>query len=120
MATRADVYLGASDTAPKLRATLRKPNKVDGTQGDPYDLTGATVTFLIAPKDRSAPAVEGECDVLDQTAFPGVVEYDWGGFDTGAAGAYDARFKAVLAGDAGTVSVPNDRWLTVLVTADPG
>jgi hypothetical protein len=116
----ADVALGVTDNAPRLRATLYQPNKPDGTRGDPWPMFGGSCTVIIAPKDRSASAFVGTCSIVDDgTDNAGVVEFDWTGFDTATAKDYDFRFKGVTgAGD--RFSVPNAGWYSLAVTADPG
>ena len=115
----ADASLGVTDDAPILRATLMQPNEPNGVQGDPYDLTGATVNMVIAPKDKSAAVLVSPCTVLDQVTDLGGVTWDYAGLDTTDAKDFDFRFKGTLASGK-KFSVPNDGWYTLSITADPG
>ncbi len=108
-----------TDDAPALQATLRQPNKADGSPGDPWDLTGGTVDIVIGVKNGSAAAITGSCTLLDQTTDPGGVTYNWDDVDTSVPGTYELRFKGVLASGR-KFSVPNDRTGYVLeITGDP-
>lgn len=77
-----------------------------------FDLTGATVAFVLTPKARGAPAkVNAAATVVSATA--GTVQYNWGATDTDTIGEYFGEFVATFAG--GRRSYPQGGYLDIEV-----
>jgi hypothetical protein len=101
-----DIFLAAGDTAPVTQFTLRAPDDEQGNQGDPLDLTGATVVLRLQPKNRSASATSRAATILGDPTL-GETELDWA--TTGgpiAPGDYVCRYIVTTA-DGHQISVPN-------------
>lgn len=102
----ADFNIKAGDLLPAITAALRDPN------GEPIDLTGATVTFRMRKRGATALTVDDAATVVG-TATAGNVRYDWLAGNTDAHGLYDAEFRAELPG--GRETFPNDRFISVKI-----
>lgn len=105
-----DFSIKRNDTEPPLKATLE-----DG-DGDPVDVSGATVTFHMK-ESRSGQTVVDKPATLVNDGEDGQVKYSWDGEDTEDAGEYDAEFE-VEYGAGGVETFPNSGFLTVEVDED--
>lgn len=76
----ADFTMRAGDTAPLLTATLL------GADGNPANLTGATVKFHLRAKNSATAIVNAVATVV--SAIAGSVSYSWQAADTASAGDY--------------------------------
>lgn len=107
----ADFVLGQNATAPILTSTLNDEN------GDPVDLTGATVTIEISDEDETnGPRIE-DVDIVDPLAA--AVAYEWQAIDSAVPGTYDLRIEALLASGK-VMPWPSDRCWKLRVTPKPG
>ena len=107
------IKMKAGDTAPVVRATLLDEN------GDPVDLTGASVKFVMATT-TTPKIVKVEADCVLESAPAGVVAYEWAEGDTAtAAGEYVAEFEVVFA-DAKVQTFPTDGYIDVTIVDDLG
>ncbi len=94
------------DTLPVITATLT------GADGNPIDLTGASVKFNM--RRRSTPVIDhGTCTIVG-AATDGVVSYAWTAEDTANDGEYRAEFEITF-GDNSILTVPNDSDITVTI-----
>jgi hypothetical protein len=84
------IKLVQGDNAPQLKLTL-----TDGTTGDPIDLTGATATLHVKPKDSSTLAFSRAATMLSNAdRTNGICYIQWGATDLDrAAGYYDAEVE---------------------------
>lgn len=104
-------YIKQNDTSPSLRSFLR-----DG-DGDPIDLTGATVKFLMRPIGGTTLKINDSAVIV--TALSGLVQYEWEVGDTDTVGSYQAEFEVTYTG--GDVETfPNNGYIRVEVTDDLG
>lgn len=81
----ADWHMKKGDLAPSIKGQMIGPDGVT-----PVDLTGATVVFSMRPKDRSANAIGGECDISEDPVN-GWWRYDWQEEDTDELGWFDGE-----------------------------
>jgi hypothetical protein len=101
-----DIFLAAGDTAPVTQFTLRGPDNEDGSEGDPLDLTGATIVLRLQPKNRGTAAVSRAVTIVGDPTL-GETELDWA--TTGGAlapGDYVCRY-VVSTADGHQISIPN-------------
>lgn len=94
------------NTLPSLEATLLNPN------GQPVDLTGATITFSMRSRDNEAVVITGNALILD--AATGKVVYQWAPTNTQLAGAFIGEFDVVYSGGA-KESFPNSDYIQINV-----
>lgn len=99
----ADFIIKKGDTRPKFRATLYDES------GVVIDLTGASVTFVMAQPGQTAK-VNAAMTIVNPTG--GIVEYTWVTADVDTAGAFRAEIQVTLAGGA-KLTVPSDRYLGI-------
>ena len=85
-----DFTLGAGDKSPFLEETLFQPGTVT-----PVDLTGATITIRLAPRDRSTPAVVEAVTIAGVPTDGNVL---WQPLGTYAAGFWDYQWIVLLPG----------------------
>ena len=85
------------------------------SDGNPYDLTGATVVFTMRNVDTSVVKVNRSAAVLVDGPN-GKVRYDWGSADLDTVGSYDAEFEATLSGR--KLTVPSNNWISIKVIDD--
>lgn len=116
----ADFYIKKGDDEPALERVL------EGVNGNPANLTGATVRFLMKRVGASTPKVDAECEIVEDpeadppiTPEDGTVSYAWTGTDTDTAGEYDAEFEVTYAGGE-QETFPSDSYLRIRVTRDLG
>jgi hypothetical protein len=102
-------YVKQGDAGSKITATLY------GGDGQPANLTGATVRFLMRAPRGKAPKVNGVALVEDAAA--GVVSYTWQAQDLDAPGTYYAEWEVTYATGA-KQTFPSDRYLRVVVLDD--
>ena len=93
-----------------MTATLNDPD------GNPVDLTGATVTMKI--RDVLQAGASRTVNITITDADDAEVQYDWVTADSDIAGDYHFRIEAVLASGK-IMSWPNDRNWLLRVTPDP-
>ena len=105
----ADFSIKSHDRLPSIKATL------SGGGGQPLDLTGATVTFIMRNKSGGAPKVNAAAVVVDAAA--GSVRYDWLATDTDIAGSYQAEWQITWS-DGKQQTAPTLSYHTVDVLAD--
>ncbi len=101
-----------NDLQPYLRATLLEAD------GDPVDLAGKTVRFVMRADGAAEAKVDAVPVVVDEDA--GIVEYHWAEGDTDTPGTYKAEFK-VESDEAGErMTIPNSEYITVRVEKELG
>lgn len=111
MSPEADFLIRAGDTASVIQQTLEDEN------GNPVDLTGATVRFHLAPVTTNGTAVLDAAATVVQagSASMGVVKYTWVAGNTGVAGLYLAEWQVTYSG--GSVQTfPNGSYVLVRIT----
>lgn len=91
-------WIKQGDTSPSLEAVLTGPD------GQPVDLHGATVRFIM---ER---VVDAQAAIVDAEA--GKVRYDWKPGDTDRPGVFNAEFRVEYATGVRT-TVPNSGYVTV-------
>lgn len=108
-----DFTIKQGDTGPYIEATL-----LDAT-GAVVDLTGATVTFHMAPLNTRVLKVSAPASVI--TAASGLVRYGvpWLTTETDTDGLYYADFRAEW-GDETGVTFPNDGYLVIEIEPSLG
>jgi len=76
----------------------RSPSLFDviRVDGDPFDLSGSTVTFKMRPERSATPKVSAAGVVVN--ALTGEVRYDWQTVDVDTAGEYNAWWSVLLPG----------------------
>lgn len=103
--------LKVGDRLPTLRRTLR-----DG-DGDPIDLTGATVTFRMRPQPTgpTVPALKIAAGATTTIGAPtdGVVDFAWGASDSDTPGVFDGEFAVSIGGL--PMTVPSSGYVTVVI-----
>lgn len=110
----ADFTIKRNDTLPKIEATLQQNSIV-------YDLTGATVKFIMKKSGSGAAKVDASATVVD--ASGGQVEYAWDDVagDTDTEGDYNAEFE-VTTGSGEILTFPNGAdgtdYITIEITED--
>lgn len=114
----ADFNIKRGDTTPPIESELQD------NDGQPVDLTGASVRFLMKPRGGPTLTVDGAADV-DADPTTGRVSYSWVGpvgvtlGDTDEAGEYAAEWEVTFA-DGSVQTFPNSTYLNVLVKRDLG
>src|SRR5688572_10606776 len=88
-----------------------------GSDGNPVDLTGATVRFIMraiggAMKVDQAASIVG-------TPTAGRARYSWGATDTDTVGTFEAEFEVTF-GDGTKQTFPNRSYIPVAVVEDLG
>ena len=112
----ADFTIKRNDTLPKLEATLQQNNVV-------YNLTGATVKFIMKKEGSGTAKVNSAVTVVD--AASGQVEYAWDDVagDTDTEGDYNGEFE-VTTGSGEIITFPNGAdgtdYFTIEITEDLG
>lgn len=105
-----DATIGQYATGPALEEVMLDP------QGNPLDLSNATVTFVMAPRNRLAGAITGSAvteriDPIvneDGDVMPAwVARYAWNTGDTNISGYWDYHWIVAFPGG-DTVQVPTD------------
>lgn len=110
MSMTIDFFMKRNDTLPQMSAVLRDE------QGQPVDLTDATVRFHMKSVDGDTPKIDREGQsVGDPTT--GRVTYDWTTEDTDEAGVFFAEWEVSFAGG-DQATYPNDGYYVVQVLAD--
>jgi hypothetical protein len=105
-------YMKQGDTLPAIAATLA------GADGEPADLTGASVRFLMRTKGSSSSVlVDADATVVDPTE--GTVRYDWANGDTDTTGNHQAEWEVTFAGGE-KQTFPNNAYTTVSIKDDIG
>lgn len=105
----ADFILTQNDTFPPIRGTCLDEN------GDPVNLTGASVRFIMQPQDSETDTVDAAGVIADADA--GIVYYDWQAADTAVAGSFFAEFEVTYS--TGKVETfPRAEPLVILIRAD--
>jgi hypothetical protein len=104
----ADIVMRQGDRLPVIQRTF----ELDGT---PVNLTGYSVTFKAQPAAGGALSINTSATIV--SAVAGTVSYTFSSGDASlTAGYYLCRF--VGTSGSGTISAPNDGWLTMLVVGD--
>ena len=111
----ADFTIKRNDTRPVIAAQLTQ-------DGNPYDLTGATVKFLMKLPASGSPKVDASATIVN--ASNGDVEYAWIASDTDTEGEYDAEWE-VTDGSGEVLTFPNGHdtapdYISVEVVEDLG
>lgn len=110
----ADYTMKRNDTLPKVTATLQ-------TNGSNYNLTGATVKFIMRATGAGAPKVDAAATVTN--AANGAVEYAWIAADTDTEGDFNAEFEVTTSGG-DVITFPNGHdgtdYFTVEIVTDLG
>ena len=105
-----DITLKRGDTRHAIKAILKD------NDGDPVDLTGCEVKFIMAPLGRPA-AIDREVHVQDAGA--GEVWVVWVPGDTDISGIYRAEFKVTYL-DGRKETFPNDGYIGINIMNDLG
>lgn len=100
----ADFYIKQGDTRPTLTRQLLDED------GEPVDVTGATVRFTLEDPSGAVVVTEQLCTVLDGPT--GEVAYEWQPGDTDRDGAHLGEFEVTYA-DGGVQTFPNPKQLTI-------
>lgn len=100
-------YLGTGDLLPIITATLLDRD------GDPVNLTEATVTFRMRNHGNGHIAVAGAAAEVVGDATDGNVRYVWQAGDTDQPGEYRAEWIVTI--DSKQQTVPNDGWVPVVI-----
>jgi hypothetical protein len=112
-------FMKKGDLEPSIRRAI-----IDGETGLPYDLTGASVKFIMTKDDLTTIKITA-AGVIESPASAGILRYDWTGTDTDTALKFKAEFQITLASGkkltfpAGDES-PGKSYIDVLITADLG
>jgi hypothetical protein len=104
-------YIKQGDTLPAIAATLA------GADGDPANLTGAGVRFLMREKSSGTVLVAAAATVVD--AANGTVRYDWATGDTDTIGKHQAEWEVTFSGGA-VQTFPNTDYTIVSIKDDIG
>jgi len=99
-------YIKQGDLLPVIRSTLYDAN------GDPIDLTGANVTFVMRLPGAPNLQVRAGATIVDPVG--GVVQYAWQEGDTNVVGGFAAEWSASIGGQ--QMTIPNLNYLTVQVS----
>lgn len=101
------MYIKRGATGKPLRAQLRD-------RAGPVDLTGATVTFRMWPRNSTVLKVEAVA-TTEAPVTDGWVHYAWAEADVDTAGTYEYEFRAVWpSGDDLYFPTPDHGILTVV------
>jgi len=100
-------YLGTGDLLPIITATLLD------REGDPVNLTGATVTFRMRNHGNGHTAVANGAAEVVGDATDGNVRYVWQEGDTDRHGEYRAEWIVTV--DSRPQTVPNADWVDVVI-----
>lgn len=106
------ILMKAGDTAPAVRATLLD------VEGDPVDLTGASVKFILASQGDPHTVLVDEAAELEDAAT-GKVVYQWVDGDTDTPGSYDVEFEVVYL-DGTVQTFPTVGFLSCTIGDDLG
>ena len=107
----ADYWIKKGDTTPAIASTLLDAD------GNPVNLTGATVRFIMRKKGASSAKVNAAATVVTPAA--GTVSYSWQSADTDTASRYEAEWEVTFSGGA-KQTFPNSSHLIVEVLRDLG
>ncbi len=109
-----DFVIKRGDLLPVFTATLKDAN------GNPVDLTGTTVKFIMRFVGATTAKVNAAAAVdPDQVNNKGKVTYAWTGTDTNTGGIVEAECPVTFPGGK-TETFPSDRYLVGRITADLG
>lgn len=101
-----DLTIRQNDTSPAFTAQVTDQN------GNPLNLTGATVTFVMRALSSSTVTTNAAMSITNPTA--GEVLYNWSTSDTLTAGLYMVELH-VLNSDSSTYTYPNTGYMSVEV-----
>lgn len=87
------------DTGYPITATLK-------ARGAPVNLTGATVSIIM--KRGTTVTLNTECEVLDQTSYPGQVRYQFEEADVATSGVYLVEWQVSFT-DGSIATFPNSQ-----------
>jgi hypothetical protein len=104
----ADLTIRQGDTYPPALWVVNDP----ASPGNPLDLTGASVTFVMRALTASAPTVNAAGTIENPNA--GLVAYVWADGDTDTPGIYSAEWHVTLPSGK-TLTSPSDGYYTVAV-----
>lgn len=104
-----DFTIRKGDTAPVFDTTLKDPD------GNPPDLTGATIVFSMRDQFTGTHLITGSCTIVGSPTL-GQISYAWTPTDTAIPGWYYALFTVTYS-NGKIESYPNDHFMTVLVTS---
>jgi hypothetical protein len=99
------------NTVPSLEATLLNP------AGQPVDLTGSTITFVMRSRDNDTLVITGNALILDAVA--GKVVYQWGINDLATHGAFFGEFDVTYS-NGSKESFPNADYIPINVVRSAG
>lgn len=106
MSTNAEIlrpeHIKVGDTLPNLRVKL-----LDG--GDPFNLSGYTVTIRMKKAEADSASIDSTASIVDESR--GIVTYDWSSGDTDTSGTYIMEFIADDGTD--TMTFPNSGYTTM-------
>lgn len=112
MAENADFHIKQGNTSPALEAQLI------GNDGDPVNLTGATVRFQMRLVGNDTPTVDDNAKITGPDK--GIVVYEWKSGDTDTEGSYIAEFDVDYSGGSGSnfdadETFPNNDYLQIRI-----
>lgn len=106
-----DFIIKQNDRREPIERVLR------GSDGNPVDLTGATVRFIMRATDGTIKVDNAATIVGTPTA--GRARYSWGATDTNTVGTFEAEFEVTF-GDGTKQTFPNRGYIAVAVVEDLG
>lgn len=104
----ADFTIKQNDTSPTISVVL------NGANGSPIDLSGATVVFKMG---KSSGTLKVNETITVASPSSGRVTYDWSEGDTDTSGTYFAEFEVTYY-NGKKETFPNTRPFTVAIKAD--
>jgi hypothetical protein len=105
------VTIKRNDTHPPIEATLKDAN------GDPIDLTGAAVKFIMKKTGAVTPILSTAMTIVSPTE--GTIKYEWEAGTTAIAGLYEFEFEITFA-DTSKLTVPNAEYERLRILEDLG
>jgi hypothetical protein len=106
-----DYTITQNDTYPPIRGVCKDED------GDPVNLAGASVRFIMQPSGEEADTVNAAGSVEDEAG--GVVSYSWQVGDTAEPGIYCAEFEVTHSGG-GIETFPRHAPLAIRIRAELG
>ena len=103
------------DLLPVLSGHARDPET-----GDPVDLTGASLRFLMRARGAAQLAINATIGATIINATQGQIAYVWQASETNVVSLYEAEFEAKFPGASKPLSIPNRGYIPVRIDPDLG